>query len=310
MINLLAALAWDPGFRGILTVAVAVTILCGSIFLILATNNGARLGFMLALTGFTGWMFVLASIWSMYGIGYKGPAPSWRVVDTVRGNPSGSKVGLAVNLPNPSDLPDPIKVRDSSAALLKAFPKTLKPPNLGDLMDDPGASALRDKINKKYAPWTILPTSSKYTGDSQSKVAAELGPDGQNVFPNLAADYIVIDSFITGGKQGLGHDGSILHRIWYKATSPFNIFHPPFRAAVQLQAVIPQTTKAGQAPPAPVRDPNAPVYTIILERDHGALRLPSICFTIVCMTIFAILANMLHRRDKLAAAQRAVAGAS
>ena len=48
-IELLGALTWAPGFKGVLTVAVAVIILCGSIALILSTNSGARLGFLIAL---------------------------------------------------------------------------------------------------------------------------------------------------------------------------------------------------------------------------------------------------------------------
>ena len=47
MMHVLAGLSWDPGFKGLLTVAVAVIVLCGSIFLILATNSGTRLGFLL-----------------------------------------------------------------------------------------------------------------------------------------------------------------------------------------------------------------------------------------------------------------------
>ena len=93
MINTLASLwAWDPGFRGMLTVLVAVVILCGSVALIVATNTGARLGFLIALTGFCGWMFVMGIIWSMYGIGWKGNAPSWKVVDVVRSEPGSGEV--------------------------------------------------------------------------------------------------------------------------------------------------------------------------------------------------------------------------
>ncbi len=127
MISLLAALAWDPGFRGILTVVVAVTILCGSVFLILATNNGARLGFLLALTGFCGWMFVMGIIWSMYGIGWKGSAPTWKVVDVVRSEPGSGEVvsslAQAESLPLPDELPDPgSALRDASEAFKEAYP--------------------------------------------------------------------------------------------------------------------------------------------------------------------------------------------
>ncbi len=307
--HLLASLTWDPGFRGILTVAVAVTVLAGSCFLILATNTGARLGFLLALTGLFGWFVVMGIVWSVYGIGYKGPAPTWKVVDTTVGAPSQSTIDVADSLPLPKDLPDPVDLRNSSKALLKEFPTTAKNPTIGDIVGvEP---ALQKKLDKQLAPWSILATSNKNTGETQSVVAEALGPDGAATFAGGASDYVVLDTFLSGGKKGLGENGSILNRIKYKITSPFDLNHKPFRAAVQLQGVIPQTAKAGQAPPLAVRNDKAPVYTVILERDRGALRLPSIVFTAVCTTIFAILANMLHRRDKQAIAQRAaVAGAA
>jgi len=306
--HVLASLTWDPGFRGLLTVVVAVLVLCGSCFLIMATNSGARLGFLLALTGLFGWFVVMGVVWSVYGIGYKGPAPTWKVVDTVVGSPSESRIDLADSLPLPKDLPDPVQERNKSAALLKQFPTTAKAPNLGDIV---GADLkLADRLNAKLKPWSILESSNKYTGETQSVVAEALGPEGTATFANSAADYVVLDSFLSGGKKGLGDNRSILNRIKYKVTSPFDRNHKPFRAAIQLQPVIQQTTKAGQAPPAPVRDPKAPIYTVIVERDRGALRLPSISFTIVVTVIFAILANMLHRRDKLASAQRAAVRAT
>ena len=53
-LNILGAMTWDPGFKGVLTVALAVAILCGSVALIVGTNSGARLGFLIALAGFMG----------------------------------------------------------------------------------------------------------------------------------------------------------------------------------------------------------------------------------------------------------------
>lgn len=304
--------AWDPGFRGALTVVLAVTILCGSVALILATNTGNRLGFLLALTGFCGWMTVMGIIWSLYGIGYKGVAPSWKVVDTVRSEPGSgevdSRIELARTLPLPDELPDPVELRDNSKLLLAAYPPDQRDPSLGDLASvDP---ALKEKLDAKVEPWRILESSNKYTGETQAVVGEALGPNDQNVFAS-PSDYVVIESFITGGKPPRTDD-SVLGRMTNKVSSTFNVKPDDFYAVVQLQQVIPQETKPGQAPPTPQADPEQPIITVVMERVNGhQLRRPQITMTILMAIVTALLCNMLHRRDKQATAQRqATAGAS
>lgn len=308
--DVLGAFQWDPGFRGVLTVVVAVAILCGSVTLILSTNSGARLGFLLSVAGLAGWLFVMGTVWSAYGIGPKGPAPTWKTVDIVQGEPSGSSNDTAQQLPLPGDgvLPDPVEVRDGDPALLEEFPADGRNPKLGDLVDlEPG---LRAEIDGALGDWTILETSNKFTGEVASAADAELGPEGIALFGG-PTEYLVVDSFVAGGEKPRASD-SIFGRVIFRVTNTLDFNHPPFLAAVQVQAVIPQETKPGQAPPAPIIDEEAPIYTVIMERDRGALRLPAISFTIFSGIVFAITCNMLHRRDKLAAAQRAavVAGAA
>ncbi len=74
------AVSWEWELRGTLIVIISVTLFCGSIYLLLATNLGARLGFLVALSGLAGWMTLLGIIWMIYGIGLKGPDPSWAEV--------------------------------------------------------------------------------------------------------------------------------------------------------------------------------------------------------------------------------------
>ena len=76
----LLAVNWEPELRGILIVIISVSVLCGSVYLILGTNLGARLGFLVALTGLAGWMFIMGAIWWSYGKGLLGEAPSWQPV--------------------------------------------------------------------------------------------------------------------------------------------------------------------------------------------------------------------------------------
>ena len=77
----LAGIGWEPEIRGLLTVVVASAVLMGSVWLLLVTNTGVRLGSMIALAGFFGWMFIMALIWWIYGIGYTGDTPVWEVAE-------------------------------------------------------------------------------------------------------------------------------------------------------------------------------------------------------------------------------------
>ncbi|MGI8776100.1 MAG: hypothetical protein ACR2LJ_01615 [Acidimicrobiales bacterium] len=81
-----AALAWNPQVRGALYVLIALVVLPGSVFLLLSTNMGARLGFLMAAAGFFGWMFTLSAVWWVYGTGPKGREPTWKPKETITGD--------------------------------------------------------------------------------------------------------------------------------------------------------------------------------------------------------------------------------
>ena len=76
----LLAVNWEWELRGTLIVIISVAVLCGSVYLILGTNMGARLGFLVALAGLAGWMFLMGAIWWSYGKGLLGPDASWKPV--------------------------------------------------------------------------------------------------------------------------------------------------------------------------------------------------------------------------------------
>jgi len=94
MTELVAGLGWDPEIRGLLTVALGMAILGGSVWLLLVTNTGTRLGSLIALAGFWGWMFVMGIFWWIYGIGWAGSLPSWQVQDVFIDAPGAEREGL------------------------------------------------------------------------------------------------------------------------------------------------------------------------------------------------------------------------
>jgi hypothetical protein len=113
-------ITWHPGLRGVLVVATGIVVLVGSIYAILATNLGGRLGFLVTVAGLAGWMALMGFVWTMYGIGYKGTAPHW-VVEEVYSSESADDLGEAKlekarDLSTWEELPDGSQERADAAA--------------------------------------------------------------------------------------------------------------------------------------------------------------------------------------------------
>nr|MBU6202493.1 hypothetical protein [Acidobacteriota bacterium] len=72
------AINWEPQLRGYVVVLISVVVLIGGTYLVVGTNLGARLGFLVILGGLFGWMAAMGIIWWTYGIGLKGREPSWK----------------------------------------------------------------------------------------------------------------------------------------------------------------------------------------------------------------------------------------
>jgi hypothetical protein len=109
-------LSWDPAIKGILVVLVATVILFGSIYLIIATNTGARLGLLIALSAFFGFTTILTAYWwvSPPGNGPRGTDPSWHVQEIYYHQPDGgqgpARTHVLNDLPGPTDLPTAAQV--------------------------------------------------------------------------------------------------------------------------------------------------------------------------------------------------------
>ena len=79
----LLAVGWQPEIRGWVVFFLSVIIFVGTVYLIAGTNLGARLGVLVVLAGFFGWMMTMGAIWWTYGIGLKGPEPSWKPAEPI-----------------------------------------------------------------------------------------------------------------------------------------------------------------------------------------------------------------------------------
>jgi hypothetical protein len=78
---------WNPTIIGYLTVICAIGLFCGSVYLLLATNLGGRLGFMIAFAGLMGFMVLLTTLWWTSGNSGLDPphghSPAWNVVEVL-----------------------------------------------------------------------------------------------------------------------------------------------------------------------------------------------------------------------------------
>tara|TARA_B100000700_G_C14995669_1_gene833668 strand:+ start:657 stop:1868 length:1212 start_codon:yes stop_codon:yes gene_type:complete len=95
LLPVIAGIGWEPEIRGALTVLVGSLVLFGSVWLILNTNLGNRLGTLVALAGFFGWMFIMGIVWWIYGIGLQGDRPTWEPREIIFGDPSESESNVA-----------------------------------------------------------------------------------------------------------------------------------------------------------------------------------------------------------------------
>jgi hypothetical protein len=287
-LNLLAGLAWDPTIRGLLSVAVGVAVLMGSVYLLLATNTGNRLGFLLALTGFFGWMAIMGVVWWIFGIGMQGQAPEWRVIEYNAGDTSQAVTDRVTDL-ELSDLPQTDDGRVDYEAM-----STLAE-------DDPDRFVeVNERFSEDSGGWRWMPASDPSRGEAEATVADELPACATcNFGIEGPADYVVLGAFEVGGKEGLPPEPDRWDRIRTQVVSALTPTHPERYAVVQVQRVIPQEPEPGQAPPTPEADPEQPVISVVMIRDIGDLRFPAAMITIGSTLIFGLLCWVLHQRERI-----------
>jgi hypothetical protein len=109
---------WYPTILGVLVVVFAIALFCGSIYLLLGTNLGARLGFLVAFTGLMGFMTLLTGLWITTASPLntlKGRVPSWKVKQVVE-NLDDAKIEAARTIRDEGK-----KADTTQAADVKAF---------------------------------------------------------------------------------------------------------------------------------------------------------------------------------------------
>ena len=282
------SMPFDPFLRGFLAVLVGVIVLCGSVYLLVATNTGPRLGLLISLAGLFGWLAIMGAIWWIYGIGWKGNDPSWELTEIVQGDLSQAANSKLRELPDLGD----------NQALVDIALDAVNTPGY----DGPQPETVADELD--LSGWTYLATSNRARGDAEAAASAVL-TSGENDLVDFGStdDYKVVAAFETGGKP-LRKDDSMIERVKNRVTNTLRVVHPIHHAAIMVQPVTEQEALTGEAPPFPEADESEDVTSVLLTRNLGFKRLRPAIFTIFSTIIFALLALALHRRDKFEMSQR------
>jgi hypothetical protein len=260
----LLAITWEPELRGILIVIIAVGTLCGSVYLILGTNLGARLGFLVAFTGLAGWMTLMGTVWWIYGIGLKGPEPSWEAI------------------PGRTVIQDTAALR--SAGVLDGLPA---------LPDDASFGEEAQLVGEQFVAegWTRLAESEPSFGQAGSS-AGELLVETETFG---TGEFQVVSVFDVGGERWPKIGDSIDFVAF---------FHKPHYVVVEVAPLEQVREEPGRAPTPPQIDTTRQHQYVFMVRDLGARRQPAALIAIGSGIVFVLLCWMLHRRDRIVAENR------
>ena len=270
MLATLLAINWEPELRGILTVIIGTAVWMGSVYLILGTNVGARLGFIISLTGLMGWMMLMGIVWWMYGIGLKGELPTWTEV------PGRTVIQEADLLPQAGVLDAPLAVdEDDSPADIAAM--------VAAQLDEQG--------------WQRVDESAPEFGQAQSSAGVfleeegALGPGEFQVTNVYEVDPPEESAFPKFGPNG--------------EFDQIAFWHKPYYTLVEVAPFEDLRVEEGRAPIAPEIDQSQPRQYVYMIRDLGSLREPAAYITIGSTIMFLALCWLLHRRDRFVAENRA-----
>ena len=307
-VQIIAGIAFDPGIRGVLVVLVGVVVLMGSVYLILSTNLGSRLGFLVALSGLFGWLTILTFVWWLTppAIGPRGNIPTWKPVEIyVNGANDSAKVDVLNNLVDPASLATADEIIAQNPDLVNEFPNGF---TLSDLQTNNPAIVSEYIDVEALNGWALVGAAN--AGEAQAAADLELVASG--VF-KTSSEYKKLNVWNYGGKPTLKDDcpdGGMICRVQHRITSAFQIKNPKHYTVVQVQKVIPQTPIPGQAPPLPKVDPSQPVISVVLIRDIGNERVIPFLYFVISVSLFILSAWALHNRDKTLMKNKAMAEAA
>jgi hypothetical protein len=320
---MLANFEYSVFIRGILFPGIMFVILCGSSYLIMATNMGNRLGFLIAAAGLAGWICLMSVVWMMYGIGLRGKDPTWHVTDVITGTNNltvagNQNVGDLASVPFQSSWCKSDADVSADAAYQKAqkLPEGIAKTRASSAAEkavEARFAATRAKV-KKTTGWEPLCAGSGQRGDGQATVDATLvrkksdpSKTPQAIFAE-STQYQSISAFRQGGDNYLfkirKHRFFLRHSPhWFvmqvQPLKTEEVEEPvlgPGRVQLLNEDGTPQVTKTEKI--LKEVDSSKPITSVVMLRNQGSRRRPPFTLALFSGALFAILVSVLHQRDK------------
>ncbi len=252
---------WYPTILGVLVFIAAISLFCGTIYLLLATNLGARLGFLIAGAGLSGLMMLMASLWMTTSFPLttlKGRIPQWVALESIDGGDTARSPYVPV--------------------------QTIRTPgNEADIAEMTNVKASVDQA--------LVNTSE--TG----AISEEVGTTARFAVYESASDYIVKDVYETGGGTIFSQVDVSTSSDWpWLHVS----LHEPLYAMADLCPVdsSKMIVPFGDPIPPPVCDKSKGIDSLVFVRDLGSMRMPPFVAFLASGTLFALFLLGLHWRER------------
>lgn len=194
LIHTVAGIGWEPEIRGALVVLVGSAVLFGSVWLILSTNIGSRVGTLNALAGFFGWMIIMGVVWWIYGANVLvGDSPTWVPKEAVFGEYDGAVTGDVSDLSVATFPGAPALVEDFCPGLVDATVELQRARVVEDNLDlvleqfYPSPPEGREYCQNEQIG-ELLAVDAETIADDMRAANADLGPDDPRFLDDAAIE--------------------------------------------------------------------------------------------------------------------------
>ena len=253
---------WYPTILGVLVVIAAVALFFGTIYVLLATDTGSRLGFLIAVGGLSGLMVLVSLLW------LTNPSP----VNTLKGRIPAWKA---------------VEVIESGDVARSKFPAVQDIDQSGRKVDEAELANLKAAVDVN-----LIITKNELTGEIESAAG------GEYAVYESETDYIVTKNQETGGGEIFSQvDVSFGDGFPWVHVS----LHKPLFGVVTICETDPALSATevpfGDKPPTPQCASDARKI-IVFERDLGSLRVPAFVTFLASLILFGLTLLAMQWRER------------